>query len=43
MPIPTEPIGCIPRPLDLIARVAYSDGDDPALAPLYEAAVRDTI
>jgi methionine synthase II (cobalamin-independent) len=41
--IPTEPIGSIPRPLGLIARVAESDTDDPALAPLYEAAVRDTI
>ena len=41
--IPTEPIGSIPRPVDLIARVAERDSDDPSLAPLYEAAIRDTI
>src|SRR5712664_331346 len=41
--IPTEPIGSIPRPLDLIERVARSDSEDPDLAPLYEDAIRDTI
>ena len=41
--IPTEPIGSIPRPVDLIERVAMSDGEDPNLAPLYEDAIRDTI
>jgi 5-methyltetrahydropteroyltriglutamate--homocysteine methyltransferase len=41
--IPTEPIGSIPRPLELIARVASVDNEDPALAPLYEAAIRETI
>jgi 5-methyltetrahydropteroyltriglutamate--homocysteine methyltransferase len=41
--IPTEPIGSIPRPLDLIERVAKSDFDDPDLAALYDAAIRDTI
>src|SRR5712664_1478416 len=41
--IPTEPIGSIPRPLDLIERVARSDSEDPDLAPLYEDAVRDTV
>jgi 5-methyltetrahydropteroyltriglutamate--homocysteine methyltransferase len=41
--IPTEPIGSIPRPLDLIERVAKGDSEDPDLAPLYEAAIRDTI
>src|SRR5713226_9541572 len=41
--IPTEPIGSIPRPLDLIERVAQADGEDPRLAPLYEDAIRDTI
>jgi methionine synthase II (cobalamin-independent) len=41
--IPTEPIGSIPRPLDLIARVASGDSEDPDLAPLYEDAIRDTI
>jgi 5-methyltetrahydropteroyltriglutamate--homocysteine methyltransferase len=41
--IPTEPIGSIPRPVDLIERVAMSDSEDPNLAPLYENAIRDTI
>jgi 5-methyltetrahydropteroyltriglutamate--homocysteine methyltransferase len=41
--IPTEPIGSIPRPIDLIERVARSDSDDPALVSLYEEAIRDTI
>src|ERR1700704_3308172 len=41
--IPTEPIGSIPRPLDLIERVAKGDREDPKLAPFYDAAIRDTI
>jgi 5-methyltetrahydropteroyltriglutamate--homocysteine methyltransferase len=41
--IPTEPIGSIPRPIDLIERVARGDSEDPDLAPLYEDAIRDTI
>src|SRR5436309_2416918 len=41
--IPTEPIGSIPRPADLIDKVAQGDSDDPSLAALYEDAVRDTI
>src|SRR5258707_12958090 len=41
--IPTEPIGSIPRPVDLIERVAKGDSEDPDLAPLYEDAIRDTI
>src|SRR2546423_8729193 len=45
--IPTEPIGSIPRPLELIEKVAQSGSEDPNedpdLAPLYEDAVRDTI
>ena len=41
--IPTEPIGSIPRPLDLIERVAKSDGEDPNLAAFSEDAVRETI
>jgi 5-methyltetrahydropteroyltriglutamate--homocysteine methyltransferase len=41
--IPTEPIGSIPRPVDLIERVAKADSEDPDLAPLYEVAIRDTI
>jgi 5-methyltetrahydropteroyltriglutamate--homocysteine methyltransferase len=43
MTIPTEPIGSIPRPLELIEAVATRDGTDPALDPLYEEAIRDTI
>src|SRR5438270_9567086 len=43
MTIPTEPIGSIPRPLRLIEAAAAGDGDDPALDPLYEEAIRDTI
>jgi len=41
--IPTEPIGSIPRPLDLLEAIAQLNGDHPALDPLYEAAIRDTI
>src|SRR5688572_23586271 len=42
--IPTEPIGSIPRPLELIqALAAIQDADDPSLAPLYDAAIRETI
>ena len=41
--IPTEPIGSIPRPGDLIEKVAKSNSDDPDLAPLYDEAIRDTI
>src|SRR5437879_3549165 len=41
--IPTEPIGSIPRPADLIERVAIADSEDPDLVPLYEVAIRDTI
>ena len=41
--IPTEPIGSMPRPVNLIERVAKGDSEDPNLAPLYEDAIRDTI
>src|SRR6266851_3383813 len=41
--IPTEPIGSIPRPRELVERVARGDSEDPELAPFYEAAIRDTI
>src|SRR4030088_1813715 len=41
--IPTEPIGSIPRPVDLIERVARGDNEDPDLPPLYEDAIRDTV
>jgi 5-methyltetrahydropteroyltriglutamate--homocysteine methyltransferase len=43
MPIPTEPIGSIPRPPELIEALSRKDADDPSLLPLYEAAIRDTI
>jgi len=41
--IPTEPIGSIPRPPDLIERFAMVDSEDPSLDLLYEDAIRDTI
>ena len=41
--IPTEPIGSIPRPVNLIERIAKGDSEDPCLDPLYEDAIRDTI
>jgi 5-methyltetrahydropteroyltriglutamate--homocysteine methyltransferase len=43
MPIATEPIGSIPRPLRLIEALAVTDGADPALESLYDEAIRDTI
>src|SRR5262245_64697674 len=44
MMIPTEPIGSIPRPLQLIEAVTASGGgSDPKLNPLYEEAIKDTI
>jgi 5-methyltetrahydropteroyltriglutamate--homocysteine methyltransferase len=43
MTLPTEPIGSIPRPLELIQALARRDADDPSLEPLYEDAVRDTV
>jgi len=43
MTIETEPIGSIPRPLRLIEAIEDRDGTDPALNPLYEEAIRDTI
>jgi methionine synthase II (cobalamin-independent) len=44
MKIPTEPIGSIPRPLELIEAIAAAgDFADPTLDPLNEAAIRDTI
>lgn len=41
MPIPTEPVGSIPRPAELIAAVAA--GDPAGIDGLYEKALRDTI
>jgi 5-methyltetrahydropteroyltriglutamate--homocysteine methyltransferase len=43
MPIPTEPIGSIPRPPELLAALGSGGADDPGLDRLYETAVRDTI
>jgi 5-methyltetrahydropteroyltriglutamate--homocysteine methyltransferase len=43
MPIPTEPIGSIPRTLRLLDALGSHDGADPSLDPLYDEAVRDTI
>jgi 5-methyltetrahydropteroyltriglutamate--homocysteine methyltransferase len=43
MMIPTEPIGSIPRPPELIEAVAAGSISDPNLDPHYEDAVRDTI
>jgi 5-methyltetrahydropteroyltriglutamate--homocysteine methyltransferase len=43
MPIPTEPIGSMPRPPQLIEALATRDGEDPSMEPLYEEAIRDTI
>jgi 5-methyltetrahydropteroyltriglutamate--homocysteine methyltransferase len=44
MTIPTEPIGSIPRPPRLIEAIAAAGNHaDPALDPLYEDAIRDTI
>jgi 5-methyltetrahydropteroyltriglutamate--homocysteine methyltransferase len=43
--IPTEPIGSIPRPEELIRAVAANGGnsDAPELEPLFEQAIRDTV
>ena len=41
--IPTEPIGGIPRPVDLIEQVKKADREDPKLAPHHGPAVRDFI
>lgn len=43
MIIPTEPIGSIPRPIQLIEAIATGDGTDQRFDPLYDEAVRDTI
>lgn len=44
MTIPTEPIGSIPRPLQLIEAVTtLGDDADPTLDLLYDEAIRDTI
>ncbi|MBF6336216.1 5-methyltetrahydropteroyltriglutamate--homocysteine methyltransferase [Nocardia abscessus] len=43
MSIPTEPIGSIPRPHDLLAAMADDSGDVTALAELQQQAVAETI
>jgi 5-methyltetrahydropteroyltriglutamate--homocysteine methyltransferase len=43
MTIPTEPIGSIPRPTALIDALSTTPAEDPALEPLYEAAIKDTL
>ena len=43
MPIPTEPIGSLPRPPALIEAVEERGSEDPSLDPLYDAAIQDTI
>jgi len=43
MKIPTEPIGSIPRPRELIEAVNAGNILDPNLDPAYEDAVKDTI
>ena len=43
MAIPTEPIGSIPRPPELMAAIASMDAGDPALDALSDAAIRDTV
>lgn len=41
--IPTEPVGSIPRPVELIEAVAARTIADPSMDALYEAAVKDTV
>ena len=42
--IPTEPIGSIPRPTELIDAIGrLGDGTDPRLEPLYDAAIEETV
>jgi 5-methyltetrahydropteroyltriglutamate--homocysteine methyltransferase len=41
--IPTEPIGSIPRPVELIESIARGDSEDPDLTAFYDDAIRDTI
>lgn len=41
--VPTEPIGTIPRPADLIETIANVDSEDPSFDAIYDDAIRDTI
>jgi 5-methyltetrahydropteroyltriglutamate--homocysteine methyltransferase len=43
MTIPTEPIGSIPRPLELLNAMSQQGNSNLSLESLYEEAVRDTI
>jgi 5-methyltetrahydropteroyltriglutamate--homocysteine methyltransferase len=43
MSIPTEPIGSIPRPLELIEAIERVGATDPGLDGMYEEAIKDTI
>jgi len=43
VPIPTEPIGSLPRPIELVDALSRKDSEDPSLVPRYEAAIRDTL
>jgi 5-methyltetrahydropteroyltriglutamate--homocysteine methyltransferase len=43
MTIPTEPIGSIPRPLELLKAISQTGVLAETLESLYEEAVRDTI
>jgi 5-methyltetrahydropteroyltriglutamate--homocysteine methyltransferase len=43
MPLPTEPIGSIPRPRNLIEAISRCGSEHASVEPLYEDAVRDTI
>jgi 5-methyltetrahydropteroyltriglutamate--homocysteine methyltransferase len=43
MPIPTEPVGSIPRPRALVDAIAVGNLTGEALATLYDDAVRETI
>ena len=41
--IPTEPIGSLPRTPELLDALERTDANDPALDPVYDEAIRDTI
>jgi 5-methyltetrahydropteroyltriglutamate--homocysteine methyltransferase len=41
--IPTEPVGSIPRPPELLDEIARRGPEDPSLDALYDAAVADTV
>ena len=41
--LPTEPIGSLPRPPELVEALKSSGGVDPGLDSLYEEAIRDTL